>query len=100
MLKEFLMTSLIPSSSVPLSTSRGYLLTLTEREKLFIKTLCSYPHGHVAQDSLRFKLKNLGVPQNEFKEIKKRLLYSGVIGIVYGNITLEDETMCKKLEEE
>ena len=75
-------------------------MTLTEREKLFIKTLCSYPHGHVTQDSLRSKLENLGLPQNEFKEIKKRLLYSGVIGIVYGNITLEDETLRKQLDEE
>jgi len=75
-------------------------MTLTEREKLFIKTLCSYQHGHVTQDTLRGKLENLGVTQDEFKEIKKRLLYSGAIGIVYGNITLEDETLREQLEEE
>jgi hypothetical protein len=75
-------------------------MELTEREKLFMKALCSYPHGHVTQDSLRGKLETLGVAQDEFKEIKKRLLYSGVIGIVYGNITLEDETMRKQLERE
>lgn len=75
-------------------------MTLTEREKLFIKTLCSYQHGHVTQDTLRGKLENLGVTQDEFKEIKKRLLYSGAIGIVYGNITLEDETLREQLKEE
>ena len=74
-------------------------MTLTERERLFIKTLCSYPHGHVTQDTLRGKLENLGVTQDEFKEIKKRLLYSGVIGIVYGNITLEDKTLRQQPEE-
>jgi hypothetical protein len=74
-------------------------MTLTEREKLFIKTLCSYPHGHVTKDTLRGRLENLGVTQDEFKEIKKRLLYSGAIGIVYGNITLEDETLREQLEE-
>jgi hypothetical protein len=75
-------------------------MTLTEREKLFIKTLCSYPHGHVTQDTLMGKLENLGVTKEEFKDIKKRLLYSGAIGIVYGNITLEDETLREQLEEE
>jgi hypothetical protein len=74
-------------------------MTLTERDRLFIKTLCSYPHGHVTQDTLRGKLENLGVTQDEFKEIKKRLLYSGVIGIVYGNITLEDKTLRQQPEE-
>ena len=74
-------------------------MTLTEREKLFIKALCSYPHGHVTQDTLRGRLETLGVTPDEFKDIKKRLLYSGVIGIVYGNITLEDETLREQLEE-
>jgi len=75
-------------------------MTLTEREKLFIKALCSYPHGHVTQDSLRGMLENLGFTNDEFKETKKRLLYSGVIGIVYGNITLEDESVREQLTKE
>jgi hypothetical protein len=75
-------------------------MTLTEREKLFIKALCSYQHGHVTQDSLRSRLENLGFTNDEFKETKKRLLYSGVIGIVYGNITLEDESVREQLTEE
>jgi len=75
-------------------------MTLTERERLFIKALCSYQHGHVTQDSLRSRLENLGFTNDEFKETKKRLLYSGVIGIVYGNITLEDESVREQLTEE
>ena len=75
-------------------------MTLTEKEKLFIEALCSYPHGHVTQDSLKGKLKAQGFTDDEFKDTKKRLLYSGVIGIVYGNITLEDESLRKQLTEE
>jgi hypothetical protein len=75
-------------------------MTLTEKEKLFLEALCSYPHGHVTQDSLRGRLEALGFTVEEFKDIKKRLLYSGVIGIVYGNITLEDESLRDQLLEE
>jgi hypothetical protein len=75
-------------------------MTLTEKEKLFIEALCSYPHGHVTQDSLKGKLEALGFTSDEFKDTKKRLLYSGVIGIVYGNITLEDESFREQLMEE
>ncbi len=75
-------------------------MTLTEKERLFIKALCSYPHGHVTQDSLRGRLIELGFTADEFKDTKKRLLYSGVIGIVYGNITLEDESLREQLREE
>ncbi len=74
-------------------------MTLTEKEKLFIETLCSYPHGHVTQDSLKGKLEALGFTDDEFKYTKKKLLYSGVIGIVYGNITLEDESFREQLME-
>jgi len=75
-------------------------MTLTEKEKLFIEALCSYPHGHVTQDSLRGRLEAHGFTADEFKDIKKRLLYSGVIGIVYGNITLEDESLREQMTEE
>jgi hypothetical protein len=35
----------------------------------------------------------------EFKQIKKKLLYSGVIGVVYGNITIENEATIKQVLE-
>jgi len=37
--------------------------------------------------------------EQEFKTVKKKLLYSGVIGIVYGNITLEDAGVLKRITE-
>jgi hypothetical protein len=75
-------------------------MRLTPEEIIFLRALCSYEHGHVGQDSLRFKLEDLGIDQEQFKKIKKKLLYSGVIGIVYGNITLEDKTIPDKLDSE
>ncbi len=37
---------------------------------------------------------------DEFKQVKKKLLYSGVIGIVYGNITLEKRDVLELFVEE
>lgn len=68
-------------------------MKLTDRELLFLSALCSYKHGHVGQDTLRSKLEGLGVTPDEFKQLKKTLLYSGAIGVVYGNVTLEDESL-------
>jgi len=75
-------------------------MSLSEREILFLRALCSYQHGHVAQDTLKAKLDELGVEEQEFKQLKKRLLYSGVIGLVYGNVTLEDKSVLERLPPE
>jgi hypothetical protein len=74
-------------------------MSLNEREALFLRTLGSFAHGHVGQDTLRSKLLEQGMDEQEFKTVKKRLLYSGVIGIVYGNITLEDKGLRELLAE-
>ena len=68
-------------------------ISLSEREEMFIIALCGFSHGHVGQETLRLKLEGLGMGEDEFKQVKKRLLYSGAIGIVYGNITLEDKSL-------
>lgn len=73
-------------------------MSLSEREEMFIRALCSFIHGHVGQETLRFKLEGLGMGEDEFKQVKKRLLYSGLIGIVYGNITLEDKSLAGLVE--
>jgi hypothetical protein len=78
----------------------GQHMKLTEDERLFLKILCSYEHGHVGQDTLREKLEAHGMELELFKKVKKRLLYSGAIGVVYGNITLEDKTIREKLNSE
>ena len=72
-------------------------MSLSEREEMFIRALCSFSHGHVGQETLRSKLAGLGMGEDEFKQVKKRLLYSGAIGIVYGNITLEDKSLRERL---
>jgi hypothetical protein len=74
-------------------------MSLNEREVLFLRTLGSFAHGHVGKDTLRSKLLEQGMDEQEFKTVKKKLLYSGVIGIVYGNITLEDAGVLKRITE-
>ncbi|MBN2336322.1 hypothetical protein JXL21_12245 [Candidatus Bathyarchaeota archaeon] len=75
-------------------------MNLTERETLFLRALCTFRHGHVSQDTLRCKLEEQGVLVDEFKQLKKRLLYSGIIGVVYGNVTLEDESYRALVEDD
>ena len=61
-----------------------------EKELAFLRILCSSEHKHISQDVVCEKLVEAElITADEFKTIKKKLLYSGVIGIVYGNITLE-----------
>ncbi len=74
-------------------------MSLNEREVLFLRTLGSFAHGHVGQDTLRSRLLDQGMDEQEFKTVKKKLLYSGVIGIVYGNITWEDAGVMKRIAE-
>ena len=72
-------------------------MSLSEREILFLQALCSYQHGHVSQDTLQAKLEGLGVDEQEYKQLKKKLLYAGIIGVVYGNVTLEDRSVLDRL---
>lgn len=62
----------------------------SEKELAFLRIICQSQHEHVTQDSVQARLveAELMTPE-EFKQVKKKLLYSGVIGIVYGNITVE-----------
>jgi hypothetical protein len=53
-------------------------------------------HGHCTQDFLRSKLAAQGMDEKEFKQVKKKLLLNGYIGIVYGNITLEKKNYFDK----
>ena len=65
------------------------LLDLSDEEILFLKTLDSFEGGHVADESLRKKLKAMGIEEELFNSIKRNLIFKGYIGSVYGNITLE-----------
>jgi hypothetical protein len=65
-------------------------LQYNDKEMAFLRIICSSEHKHVSQDSVCQRLVEAEViTPDEFNAIKKKLLYSGVIGIVYGNITLE-----------
>jgi hypothetical protein len=78
----------------------GPYTSLSEREILFLRALCSYQHGHVSQDTLMAKLGEMGVEEQEYKQLKRKLLYSGVIGVVYGNVTIEDRSVLERLPAE
>ena len=62
----------------------------SEKELAFLRIICQSQHEHITQDTVQTQLveAELMTP-DEFKQVKKKLLYSGVIGIVYGNITIE-----------
>jgi len=63
-----------------------------DKELAFLRIICSSEHKHISQDVVREKLVEAEIIEpDEFKDLKRGLLYSGVIGIVYGNITLEKE---------
>jgi len=75
-------------------------MQFTEKELAFLRILCGSEHKHVSQDYIceRLVADEVIVPE-EFKQIKKKLLYSGVIGVVYGNITIEDDSLIKQILE-
>ena len=71
-------------------------MKLSDRELLFLNTLLKMQHGHCSQEFLQLKLQEKGIESEEFKQLKKKLLYDGYIGIVYGNITLERKDYKRK----
>ena len=77
------------------------ILAYNEKELAFLRILCKSEHEMITQDSVQRQLveAELMTP-DEFKQVKKKLLYSGVIGIVYGNITLEKKEIHELFNEE
>ena len=73
----------------------------SEKELAFLRIICQSQHEHITQDSVQARLveAELMTPE-EFKQVKKKLLYSGVIGIVYGNITLENKEIIELFMDE
>jgi hypothetical protein len=68
----------------------GWSMQFNEKELAFLRIICSSEHRHISQDFIFNKLiEDEIIKPEEFKTIKRKLLYSGVIGVVYGNITLE-----------
>ena len=76
-------------------------MSFNEKEMAFLRLLCSSEHKQLGQDTLCDRLVEAEIIDlDEFKGLKKKLLYSGVIGIVYGNITIQDKSILTLFEEE
>ena len=66
-------------------------MKFSEKELAFLRVVCCSDHKHISQDVLLNQLLDAKLTTlDEFKAIKKKLLYAGIIGIVYGNITIEN----------
>ena len=76
-------------------------MAYNEKELAFLRILCQSQHEHISQDSVQSKLVEAEIlTTEEFKQVKKKLLYSGVIGVVYGNITIEKREIFELFEAE
>ena len=76
-------------------------MAYNEKELAFLRILCQSQHEHISQDSVQSKLVEAEIlTPEEFKQVKKKLLYSGVIGVVYGNITIEKREIFELFEVE
>jgi hypothetical protein len=76
-------------------------MSFNEKEMEFLRLLCTSEHKQLGQDTLRDRLIEAEfIAEDEFKALKKKLLYSGVIGIVYGNITIQDKSVLSIFDEE
>jgi hypothetical protein len=62
---------------------------LTEKERLLLEILKSTISGHIADEYLKKRLAEQGVEERDYKIMKRKLLFKGYIGKVYGNIILE-----------
>jgi len=74
-------------------------MTLTEEEILFLDTLCGFGYGHATERNVKAKLLELGFDDARFAAVKRRLLFSGYIGSIYGNLTLEKKDYREKVSE-
>lgn len=69
-------------------------MSFNNKEMEFLRILCSSEHKQLGQDTLRDRLVETEIIEpDEFKALKKKLLYAGIIGIVYGNITVQDKSI-------
>lgn len=75
-------------------------MSFNDKEMAFLRLLCASDHKQLGQDTLRDMLvESEVILLDEFKALKKKLLYAGVIGIVYGNITIQDKSIMTLFEE-
>ena len=76
-------------------------MQFNEKELAFLRIVCCSEHKQLSQDVVLNRLvESETMSPDEFKVIKKKLLYSGVIGVVYGNITVENQDILELFKDE
>ncbi len=69
-------------------------MSFNEKELAFLHLLWESDHKQLGQETLMQRLVDAEViTSDEFKTLEKKLLFAGVIGIVYGNITIQDTSV-------
>jgi hypothetical protein len=74
-------------------------MTLTEEDILFLDTLSGFGYGHATEKNVKAKLLELGFDEARFAAVKRRLIFGGYIGSVYGNLTLEKKDYREEVAE-
>jgi hypothetical protein len=69
---------------------------LSEHDSLFLDTLLSFDLDYVSEKNLKLKLFEVGFNEDSYTQTKRKLLFRGYIGSIYGNITLEKKAMDEK----
>jgi hypothetical protein len=67
----------------------AYALVLSEEEMLFLEILASHEGYHTTDKNLRDKLAIYGIKNKKYSDLKRKLIFEGYIGTVYGNVILE-----------
>ncbi len=73
---------------------------LTEYDFLFLDVLASFGRNYVSEINLKSKLFEIGFNDESFTQTKRKLLFRGYIGLIYGNITLEKKALERKNDKE
>jgi hypothetical protein len=74
-------------------------LKLSKEEQYFLDLLDNAKGNHATETYLRRKLKDKGIGEEEFIKIKRKLIFNGYIGSVYGNIILERKAYTRNLND-
>ncbi|MHA1885127.1 MAG: hypothetical protein ACW96S_08760 [Promethearchaeota archaeon] len=74
-------------------------MKLSKEEQYFLDLLDNAKGNHATETYLRRKLKDKGIEEEDFINIKRKLIFSGYIGSVYGNIILETKACARHLSD-
>jgi len=69
---------------------------LSEYDSLFLDALLNFSLDYVSEKNLKLKLFEMGFNEDSYTQTKRKLLFGGYIGSIYGNITLEKKALEEK----